>query len=54
MGVDPKIAVFTPPKSSILIEFGTIIFTIHFGGQIPLFLVQHANRTVVSLFFSSY
>ena len=31
------------PKSSILIGFGTIIFTIHFGGvfYLPLFLVQH-------------
>ena len=29
------------PKLSILIGFGTIIFTIHFGGKIPLFLVQH-------------
>ena len=28
------------PKSSILIGF-SIIFTIHFGGKIPLFLVQH-------------
>ena len=26
------------PKSSISIGFGTIIFTIHFGGQIPLCL----------------
>ena len=31
------------PKSSILIGFGTIIFTIHFGGKIPLFLVQHPH-----------
>ena len=30
------------PKSSILIGF-FIIFTIHFGGKIPLFLVQHPN-----------
>ncbi len=29
------------PKSSFLIGFGTIIFTIHFGGFFPLFLVQH-------------
>ena len=30
------------PKSSILIGFGTIIFTMHFGGVFPpLFLVQH-------------
>ena len=28
------------PKSSILIGF-SIIFTIHFGGVLPLFLVQH-------------
>ena len=28
------------PKSSILIGF-SLIFTIHFGGKIPLFLVQH-------------
>ena len=28
------------PKSSILLGF-SIIFTIHFGGQIPLFVVQH-------------
>ena len=28
------------PKSSILVGF-SIIFTIHFGGKIPLFLVQH-------------
>ena len=31
------------PKSSILIEV-FIIFTIHFGGKIPLFLVQHPYR----------
>ena len=30
------------PKSSILIRF-SVIFTIHFGGKIPLFLVQHPN-----------
>ena len=41
--VFPKILVRKPPKSSILIGFGTIIFTIHFGGQIPLFLVQHLH-----------
>ena len=29
-------------KSSIFIGF-SIIFTIHFGGKIPLFLVQHPN-----------
>ncbi len=28
------------PKSSILIGF-SLIFTLHFGGKIPLFLVQH-------------
>ena len=28
------------PKSSILVGF-SIIFTIHFGGKIPIFLVQH-------------
>ena len=37
--VFPKI-MGKPPKSSILIEF-SIIFTIHFGGKLPLFLVQH-------------
>ena len=31
-----------PPKSSILIGF-SIIFTIHFGGKNPIFLVQHPN-----------
>ncbi len=35
MGVEPKIGVVLPPKSSILIGF-SIIFTIHFG--VPLFL----------------
>ena len=35
MGVEPKIGVVKPPKSSILIGF-SIIFTIHFG--VPLFL----------------
>ena len=35
-----------PPKSSILIGFGTIIFTIHFGGKIPLFWVQHPYVTI--------
>ncbi len=37
--VFPKIVVF-PPKSSMLIRF-SIIFTIHFRGKIPLFLVKH-------------
>ena len=32
------------PKSSISIGFGTIIFTIHFGGKIPLCLVQHPYK----------
>ena len=32
-----------PPKYSILIGF-SIIFTIHFGGKIPLFLVQHPQK----------
>ena len=36
MGVEPKIG-GNPPISSILIGF-SIIFAIHFGGQIPLFL----------------
>ena len=31
-----------PPKSSILVGV-SIIFTIHFGGKIPLFLVQHPD-----------
>ena len=35
------------PKSSILIGF-SIIFTIHFGGKIPLFLVQHPLAFVAS------
>ena len=35
----PKIVGF-PPKSSILIGFSTLFSPIHFGGYIPLFLVQ--------------
>ena len=46
MGVSKKRGT---PKSSIFIGF-FIIFTIHFGGKIPLFLVQHPNQTV--FFFS--
>ena len=43
MGVEPKIWVF-PPNHPILIGFSIHeIFTIHFGGKIPLFLVQHPN-----------
>ena len=36
LGVEPKIGVVLPPKSSILIGF-FIIFTIHFGGKHPNF-----------------
>ena len=43
MGVNPKI-MGPPPKSSILIGF-SIIFTIHFGGNIPLFLETPILRT---------
>ena len=39
MGVNPKIMV-KPPNHPILIGF-SIIFTIHFGGKILPFLVQH-------------
>ena len=34
-----------PPKSSILIGFSSI-FTIHFGGKILLFLVQHPYQLI--------
>ena len=42
----PKMVV--PPKSSILTGF-SIIFTIHFGVAFPLFLVQHPNLRISSL-----
>ena len=38
--IEATIQYMGTPKSSILIRF-SIIFTIHFGGKIPLFLVQH-------------
>ena len=43
MGVEPKIMGWKTPQIIIhlFICFGTMIFTIHFGGPIPLFLVQH-------------
>ena len=34
------------PKSSILIGV-PLIFTIHFGGEIPLFLVQHPTGVMI-------
>ena len=37
----PKIGVYIPPNHPMFNRVGTIIFTIHFGGKIPLFLVQH-------------
>ena len=49
--VFPKLGVGKPPKSSIFKnrEF-SIIFTIHFGGFSPLFLVQHPYVTVTKLY----
>ena len=41
MGVSKNRGGFTPQIIHLFIGFGTIIFTIHFGGKIPLFLVQH-------------
>ena len=42
MGVEPPkkggLWVLAPQIIPCLIGFGTIIFTIHFGGKIPLFL----------------
>ena len=40
------------PKSSILIGF-SIIFTIHFGGKHPYFLVQHPHDSS-NYFFSDF
>ncbi len=48
MGVEPKIGGFflgTPNPIHLFIGFGTIIFTIHFGGSGPYFW-KHPNRTV--------
>ena len=45
MGVEPKIGVVLPPKSSIC--WFSIIFTIHFG--VPLFLVQHPYPTAITI-----
>ena len=39
--VFPKRVVGPLNHPHLFIGFGTIIFTIHFGGKIPLFLVQH-------------
>ena len=41
MGVEPKIVVFTPQIIPFVHRVFHEIFTIHFGGKIPLFLVQH-------------
>ena len=51
LGVNPKIRVLTPEIIPSLIGF-SIIFTIHFGGQIPLVLVQHPFDH--HLFFTSF
>ena len=37
MGVEPKMVFFTPQIIHLFIGFGTIIFTIHFGGVPPYF-----------------
>ncbi len=42
--VFPKIGVENPPNHPFVHRVGTIIFTIHFGGQIPLFLGWHPNH----------
>ena len=39
----------TPKIIHLFIGFGTIIFTIHFGGKIPLFLVQHPNSLLEAI-----
>ena len=48
----PKIVGF-PPKSSHLYIGFSMIFTIHFGGKHPLFLVQHpyAQKSSWDIFF---
>ena len=54
MGVEPKIR--GTPKSRILIGF-SIIFTIHFGGKIPLLLetpICHSKSFIHSLFVRSF
>ncbi len=41
LGVSPKIGGNYPPNHAFVHRVFHEIFTIHFGGKIPLFLVQH-------------
>ncbi len=52
MGVEPKIGVvlvFTPEIIHLFIGFGSIIFTIHFGGFYPYFLETPISILIVGM-----
>ena len=50
MGVNPKIEE-NPPNHPFAHRVWTIIFTIHFGGKMPLFLGWHLFGWIIDILF---